>query len=289
MPPPSPREFEPSLPTEVEQVVLRALSKSPQARFASGGDLGSGAAPGIRWRAASDGSIFQPLRRGPPSAASGNGPGHAQDKQLARLVYDFRHKRTRKRRVWSRRMWLGMAAGGALGCGLLLVLLAVGLSLFGRLRNGAAPEATAVQSPTATSSPAASVEPLRLTLGALNAAADATFTARAVSQPASPGATAAVIQPIGLRDWPVLSGGAARSRGRAALLCAGWGWAGERNALRDCDIGLGFWTRAPLRPWRQQQLSGGFGRRALDRFPNRTATAISRSSWLIGWVVNCAS
>ena len=89
-----------------------------------------------------------------------------------------------------------MAAGGLLGCGLLVGLIALALSLFGIISLdgergstvtqesaiGAAPTATTTDSSDAVNGATAETAPERgpvqATLNALNAAADATFTAR---------------------------------------------------------------------------------------------------------------
>ena len=206
MPPPSPREFEPSLPIEVEQVILRALSKSPQARFASCGELAGALRRAIDGEPRSTAALPAASPSQPPAATTGKGPATPKTNNWHMPTLADGPPTRPEASVWSRRMWLGMAAGGALGCGLLLVLLALGLSLIGRLANDAASEPAATQSPTVPASPPASVEPLQLTLGALNAAADATFAAQPALQPTNANATSLVVQPVGLRELPVLTG-----------------------------------------------------------------------------------
>ena len=213
MPPPSPRQFEPGLSLELEQVIMRALSKRPQDRYASGGELAAalrnamasqtGALPAMP---ATPGSVRaeqsqRAVATGGWTQTLGPGPSTAHTPPRSRRV----------RPVRSGRMWLGMAAGGALGCGLLLAVLAVALSLLGAYANQA--PATVTTEPGKSSLDAADsksqvipADPLRSTLNARNARADATFTADASRRQADRPSATAEIQPVGVRDGSALSG-----------------------------------------------------------------------------------
>ncbi len=217
MPPPSPREFEPGLSGEVERVIMRALSKNPQARFASGAELARALRNAMDSETRST-SAYPAMGQGnvliaEPSpgravlatkgwtGSLGNAAQNVQTSPRSRPVKPVKRGR----------MWLGMAAGGALGCGLLVIVLALLLSLIGTfaiespaltMTPIAAASTLSGVLPTSTAPPA---EPIQLRLNALNAAADATFTAEAQFQLAQPSATVVAIQPVGQRDRPALS------------------------------------------------------------------------------------
>ena len=224
MPPPSPREFEPTVSAALEAVILRALRKTPVERFGSAGEMAQALSLAVdepekvfdSGAAATDMRDTAAPARIPavePSAANDTSPVVSLPPSSSRLP----------RRGPRKGMWIGMAAGGALGCALLAALLVAGVSLFGVLsRNsgvvvsatndsimgGQETTATTERSivgitASATSEPEA--DPLRSTLSALNAAADATFTADAHTRDSQPTLTPSSFQPVGERGRPTLN------------------------------------------------------------------------------------
>ena len=234
LPPPSPRELKPGLSLAMERVILRALRKNPGERYGSAGDLAQALRQALDEPAApaEDTDALEPAvppvdDLPPPSSPSGPMPVIAPAKAgdtspTPSLGHALRRAPPTRPRG---RMWLGLAAGGLLGCGLLLGLLFVAVSALGLLSLESARPATAEQLPPAAaeSSPTidesgaraptvtagAEVEqarrPAQETLDPLNAAADATFTTEALIGGPEP-ATPPGIQPVGVRDRPVLSG-----------------------------------------------------------------------------------
>ncbi|MCY3780317.1 MAG: protein kinase [Chloroflexi bacterium] len=224
-PPPSPRDFEPSLSLRVEQVIMRALQKAPQDRYANAGELAEALRLAIEAETGSAG--LDATASGPDQQVPGRGTGPSapttnnlpisaeSPPRVARAPSVPRQLLSPKRG----RMWLGMAAGGALGCGLLLVLLGVAASLLGILPSDSAAASTATQNsmtvvepsaaltasdqpaPTATATLVRATDLIQSTLASLNAFADATFTAEALRPTARP----ADIQPVGVRERPVLN------------------------------------------------------------------------------------
>lgn len=238
MPPPSPRQFQPGLSAALEQVIMRALSKSRQARYGSASELaialrgalddsdshGEGAAAADVDRpvenAAGEPVGLSTTAHGPMPVVA-LAPAAATAREPARTAaWPPRPHRTSERR--RRSTWIAAAAGGALGCALLLGLVILALPLFGiisRDETGVA-SATAValagdvKSPTAQAPAAATVtataqqrtqhDPPLKTKSALDAAADATFTAVSISARSRSTATPASVQPVGVRDMPTL-------------------------------------------------------------------------------------
>ena len=226
--PPSPRDFEPTLSSQVERVIMRALQKAPQERYASAGDLAGALRQAINTEPASlveETSPVESFAQSPEGATGSPMPTtndwnfSARSPQTnARSLPDSRHVLPFRRR----RMWLGMAAGSALGCGLLVILLTVSISLLGIFSRDDAATITATQNSALgarSSATAAAVDPplvpaavtgdgatdlFQSTLAVLNSAAEATFTADALLRQSQPTATAAV-QPVGVRERPVLS------------------------------------------------------------------------------------
>ena len=137
-------------------------------------------------------------------------------------AYDTSPVKSLPRRRQRKGMWVGMAAGGALGCALLVALMVAGVSLFGVLsRNsgiavtptndsaiGGRETTVASERSTVDISASATSEieedPLRSTLSALNAAADATFTAEARTRESQPTHAPSSVQPVGERGRPTL-------------------------------------------------------------------------------------
>ncbi len=257
-PPPSPRDYDPSVSLPVEQVIMRALRKAPGERFASAGEMAvdlrraiesgpKSAEHGVSKEAPArtPGRATQPAIPTPDGlpAAPGYAPGDGRSRSLARrLVSLFR-----------RRMWLGMAAGSALGCGLLLALLALGVSLLGILSRDDAlspptqapaigPLVTAAASatglPTAAVSAIEASDPFQATLVELNAAADATYTAAAQISPSQPTLTPA-IQPVGLREPPALNPALQAATGELVFFAPVAGDTGNEPRFEIVTLNLG--------------------------------------------------
>lgn len=227
MQPPSPRDVAPSVTSPVEAVILRALQKQPDQRYATAGELAQALriAADPPTAAADDSATPEqsatPAEQAPSRtlAAFKASPIKGEDtSQNFRLRYTRRLLPIRR----GQKVWVGVAAGGAIGCLLLSVLLVTAVSLLGIISGagGALDQATlsavagedptategaATQSPATTTATQPSADTARkATLAALQAAADATFTAEAELRQTKPTATSSGIQPVGLRERPTL-------------------------------------------------------------------------------------
>ncbi len=225
MPPPSPRDVEPSVTNAVEAVILRALHKQPDKRYATAGELAQALRTAADPSATADKPAAserstQPAEPAPRRTLAA--PNHLASagedtSQIPKLRFTRRLLPVRR----GRRVWVGVAAGGAIGCLLLSVLLITAVSLLGIVsddsgdQDPATPSALAVDGliatqaattapPTATETQASADAALRATLAALGAAADATFTAEAELRQTGPTATSSEIQPVGVRERPTL-------------------------------------------------------------------------------------
>ncbi len=228
-PPPSPRDFDPSVSVPVEQVIMRALQKAPQERFPSAGALADALRRAIE--PASPAAVdVGPAKTVAPTPAQptkddlqflvNKTPNNVPPVSHSRPFLPFSRPSLPMK---NQRVWLGMAAGGALGCGLLLLVLAVAASMLGlfSIEDGSAVAATqnpaigalssitasAPESPltTAIATVDIATDVFQATLDPLNAAADATFTAEAARRQNQPPATAGPIQPVGQRQRPALN------------------------------------------------------------------------------------
>ena len=232
MPPPRPRQFEPEISPALETAILRALRKAREERYASAGQLAehlrlsleslesdrrqssaaeaefdAAPAPGDLPAAPAKAAFprLAPASPAAPTDATSPAPPLAPPAPGNRRQH----------------MWLGAIVGGALGCALLAVVVILGLSLFGALsrEEGASASATALEAAAAQASataespmtvtptptqPESEDDRLMATRSALNAGADATFTAEAIFARTQPTATAPAIQPVGVREQPTL-------------------------------------------------------------------------------------
>lgn len=237
MPPPPPRQFDPDIHPALEKVIMRALRKTREERFGSAGELAGalrqsldGIESGADDAAAPDEEATSERNQAEPVVATTSGPGPllapayspsaaaTSDTSPAGALPRARQAAGSRRR----HIWIGAAAGSALGCALLAGLVILGATLFGaRSRDGGlSASATALElvsemtsatvvasvSKLATTTPPreASIGPLQMTRLSLNAAADATFTAEAVFAAARPTATQPAIHPVGVRERPTL-------------------------------------------------------------------------------------
>ncbi len=208
MPPPSPRQFAPEISAALEKVVMRALRKPRDERYQSAGELAEALRLALESEHAPPAGSLAAPSAGEAIAGAATAPLPPGLRQPAR-----------NRR---RQMWLGAAAGGAIGCALLAGLLIAGISLFGALsRDEPGAPSASPSAPIAGLAPATDQErapstatatrksrrddPLRVTRSALNAAADASFTAEASFAQAGPTAAAPEIQPIGRRERATLA------------------------------------------------------------------------------------
>ncbi len=238
MPPPTPRQFEPEMSPALEKVIMRALRKKREERFGSAGELAEAlrlaldgiessadddAAPGAEatsarrpaepvWATTSTPSpLPAPVHSPSASTTSDTSPA------AGALLRGERASGSRRRNIW-----IGAAAGSALGCALLVGLLILGATMFGALSRDEADSTSATalelvgemtpatanseasEAARATPQREATADPLAMTRVGWNAAADATFTAEAIFADARPTATAPAIQPVGLRESPTL-------------------------------------------------------------------------------------
>ena len=228
MPPPSPREFEPSISSEIEGAVLRALQKAPEDRYATASELAWALRRALRLPpvAGDGGGVHERGSAVAREAAGRTLPAPIESSAIAgdtsRIVKLPRFTRRLMSEGPRRRMWLGVAAGGALGCVLLAVLLIMAVSLLGAFSTDNGSSVTATQNPAvgvdATITPTADRQPeltatepesradgsVQSPLAAFNLYADATFTADALLRQAQSTATPAGVQPVGVRERPIL-------------------------------------------------------------------------------------
>ena len=238
MPPPSPRQYQPDLSAAVEAVILRALSKRPADRYESAGALAEAlrqAHDGMPVSREDDGAreadtvveLGASEFVAPVTAASPPIPSAAQPSSAP--LGGEPSGRLRGRRASGRRrrdIWLGIMAGGALGCAALLGALILALPVLGILPGAdgatASPTAAVTEDAVLSASAAetltarvlatvqkeAASDPPQLTQLWLNAYVDATFTAEASGRESRATATAtatpAAIQPVGIREGPTL-------------------------------------------------------------------------------------
>ena len=238
MPPPLPRQYEPGVSAALEEVIMRALSKTRDARFDSAGELAEALREALddevmagesKAAVEADTVIESPPGEFVGSSTTAPGPipvavpppvaSATSDTSPAVSWPAHLERRPERRR---RNILLWVAAGGALGCALLVGVVILAVPLFGILSRDAAvtatatavalvgrvetttAEAPAADTATATTLREAGINPLQLTRSALNAAADATFTAESVIAASRPTATRASIQPVGVREQPTL-------------------------------------------------------------------------------------
>ncbi len=220
MPPPSPRDVEPGVTSAVEAVILRALHKQPDKRYATAGELAQALRRAADPAAAAADNPAAPKRStqpAPSGAPNDLASAGADTSQIPKLRFTRRLLPVRR----GRKLWVGAAAGGAIGCLLLSVLLITAVSLLDIVSDDSGdldpatqsalavddPIATATAttlSPTAIATQASADTSLKATLAALGAAADATFTAEAELRQTPPTATGSGIQPVGVRERQTL-------------------------------------------------------------------------------------
>ncbi|MDE2777835.1 MAG: protein kinase [Chloroflexota bacterium] len=235
LPPPTPRKFEPKISLALEKVVMRALRKARDERYPSAGELAAALRLSLEsadWGRSQEGVAAVEIENAPsPSMKEGSSdivsaPGTApapatsptsDTSPVASVMPGLRRGGSRGRR----NLWLGAAAGGALGCALLAGVLILALSLFSAFSRdeGVSASATALEiigaaaagigSPASLATttqlpPEATSDPLQLTLKALKAAADATFIAEADAAARRSTPTKPALQPVGLRERPTL-------------------------------------------------------------------------------------
>ena len=224
-PAPSPREIVPGISADLEAVIMRALRKAPEERYASAGALASAVRAAI-----ADSAVYEDKPDVPQSRPAGvltaegvsspkTTPGSMPAAPLP--AHDSSQASPPlRRRLGRRRMSFSVAAGGLLGCALLTCLMLLAVLAFGFLTRNTRPDVPATELSaagpveTAAAADSSAVEqpatlqreraPARATLDALNAAADATFTLEALRREAPP-ATPGGIQPVGLRGKPELN------------------------------------------------------------------------------------
>ncbi len=238
MPPPLPRQFEPGVSTALEAVIMRALSKTRDARFASAGELAEALRAALKnqvkvgeGNAVLEADTLLESPHGERVGTSTTAPGPIpaaippvlasatrEPTPAASRPLHIERGTERKRR----NILLWMSAGGALGCALLLGMAFLAVPLFGILsRNEAAAttanavvlasdveatevKASATNTATATAHRETRGNPLQLTRSALNSAADATFTVESVIAASRPTSAPPGIQPVGVRERPTL-------------------------------------------------------------------------------------
>ncbi len=224
-PPPSPREIEPSVSAALEAVIMRALRKDPAQRYASAGALASDLNAALADSLTSEERTDAPPSR-PTGALTAEGvaspkttPGSMPAATPLPAQNPSQASPLLQRRPGRRRASFSIAAGGLLGCAILTALILLAVLAFGFISRDARREATATSLPAVgpvetaraadrtvpkqQATPQPGRAPDQVALDALNAAADATFTAEALGREAQ--ATPGGIQPVGLRGKPELN------------------------------------------------------------------------------------
>lgn len=238
MPPPLPRQFEPGVSVALEEVIMRALSKTREARYDSAGELAEALREALQDHnlggedksvSEADKPIESPLGEQVGTSTTAPGPialavpppvaSATSETSPAASPPMHLERRTKRKR---RNILLWVSAGGALGCALLLGMAILAVPLIGILsRNEAVAttanavalvreveattlKVTATYTKTAAPPKEAGINPPQLTRSALNAAADATFTAESIIAASRPTSTRPGIQPVGVREQSTL-------------------------------------------------------------------------------------
>ena len=272
VPPPSPRDFDPAVSLALEQVIMCALQKAPADRFPAAGALADALRRALEPTSSVTAVDVAALRSPPPVLDRVSAPpqptkgdlgarvhrpaGELSSSDGPRPILSFSRPRMSAN---NQRVWLGMAAGGALGCALLLVVLVAAGSMLGMFSNenagtitatpnGAigAPGSITANAPPAELTAAATTgeiatDSFRATLVPLIAAADATFTAEADRRQSQPAATATVIQPVGVRDRPALNTALRSVTGELVYFAAVASGAGAQPTFEIVTLDLETW------------------------------------------------
>ncbi|QPC83935.1 protein kinase [Phototrophicus methaneseepsis] len=240
-PPPRPTSINPAVSSVVEKVILKSLSKKADDRYDTAVQLYEAlrmavehpekaldTEPNLPMMHPSQGppigqSIqqpYQPHQQGPLSLPMGNTPGQypvAQSSGSMAQVPSGRMARLKQRRKSNPLMSVFM--GGAIGCGLLAALVALGaiaLLLFITTNDGigANPTQEALIGANITASAPVTAEPLptlnateraaQQTLEARDADNQATLTADARLAALTPTSTESIFAPVGVRGTPTL-------------------------------------------------------------------------------------
>ncbi|MEQ8673934.1 MAG: protein kinase [Aggregatilineales bacterium] len=183
-PPPSPRGFNPTLTAAVEKVILKVMSKNPQNRYRTGVEFAEALKQAVERPESihdtqprpiviadqiehtqpnqvsnSSGQNFAPS---PPQSNPSSGQHFSPpstNSQPLRPPYVSQRLRARKK---SSNMWWGIILGGAIGCGLLMVIIIAGAYAVGDFFTGGDDNATPVVTES-VDDPNAELPPLDLT------------------------------------------------------------------------------------------------------------------------------
>ena len=260
--PPSPRDVEPSVTSSIEAVILRALHKQPDKRYATAGELAQALRFAVEQPTTAVDDSLAPERAAAAAEqaprrtlAAPSDPAPADKDTSQNLKLRFTHRLLPIGRA--RKAWVGVAAGGGIGCLLLTVLLVTAVSLLGDISDDGGAQDTATQSPAddddataaaavATPSQATATEPsseeyLQSTFAALESAADATFTAVADRGQAGPTATTSAIEPVGVRVPATLNAALQTASGELVYFAKREASEGSRPVFEIVTLDLSTW------------------------------------------------
>lgn len=277
-PPPSPRDFDGSVTSAIEKVVLKSLKKKPDERYTTASELASALRLAIeRPHSTHDtephmrpaytppepvvASTPEPQQFVQPINYAVGGTSQASSPITPRSVsYPFPVK-VKKR---GNNMWLGIAAGGVAGCALLAAVVVMLTLAIGSLANGEIP-ATQLVTPTQQSAigdPATFVgdEPTRQpsldvdatldaaqqTLEARNAETDSTLTAVAGTRAVTTPSPIPEFLPVGVRGTPTLNASLRASTGRIVFFDKRFDSNEEEGSFEIVSLDLDNWTDTQL-------------------------------------------
>lgn len=244
-PPPSPRAYNPSITPAIEAVILKALRKTPAERHQTASELLEALRHAIEKGTAPPTDAPAPIPAIQPNGTPAYAPRYPTPQSVSRASLPKRRNTA----------LMGIMAGGAIGCGMLMLTLVAGVLAFNLLfPSTPAPARTetprTAPAPTNTQAPAVIVNATPLpTLDAISLAAQQTLIARQATRQATAQATA----PFTQLNAPTLPFALQAASGQ-------WVFAAPRGNRQTFDI-----IRLSLNTWQEAQLTQN---EADDSFPS---------------------